>query len=59
MIFIAIFCRIFQFVFNYGARVLPWRKAIPIEGAGCIEEIPLILRKKRKSRPMIVTARGW
>ena len=58
MIFIAIFCRVFQFVFNYGARVLPWRKAIPIEGAGCIEEIPLILRKKRKSRPMIVTDQG-
>ncbi|MDR0497411.1 MAG: iron-containing alcohol dehydrogenase [Treponema sp.] len=56
MIFLIIFCRIFQFVFNYGAKVLPWRKAIPVEGAGSIREIPGLLTGKKK--PLLVTDPG-
>ena len=53
--FLTIFCRIFQFVFNFGAMVLPWRKAIRIEGAGCIGEIPRLLGK---GKPLVVTDPG-
>jgi len=52
------FCRVFQFVFNYGARVLPWRKAIPIEGPGSIGKIPELLRKQTVRKPMLVTDNG-
>jgi len=53
-----IFCRIFQFVFNFGAMVLPWRKALPIEGQGSINKIPEILREKKVKKPMLVTDNG-
>jgi len=52
------FCRIFQIGFNFGAYVLPWRKAIRIEGAGCIKEIPRLLKENKKSRPILVTDPG-
>ena len=55
---VTVFCRIFQFVFNYGAMVLPWRKAIPVEGAGCIRQIPALLTGNRGARPMVVTDPG-
>lgn len=50
--------RTFQFVFNIGARVLPWRKATPIKGAGAIHQIPAILQKENVSRVMVVTDPG-
>jgi len=53
-----IFCRIFQFVFNFGAMVLPWRKALPIEGPGSINKIPELLREKKVKKPMLVTDNG-
>jgi len=53
-----VFCRIFQFVFNFGARVLPWRKAVPVEGPGSIGKIPDILREKKIKKPMLVTDNG-
>ena len=58
MIFLTVYCRIFQLVFNFGSKLLPWRKAIRIEGAGCIREIPGLLGKNRGTRPMIVTDPG-
>ena len=51
-------CRIFQFVFNLGARALNWRKAIPIEGAGSVREIPGILKQTGVAKPMVVTDPG-
>jgi len=53
-----LFCRIFQFVFNFGARVLPWRKAIPIEGPGSIGKIPDLLKERKVTKPILVTDNG-
>ena len=53
-----IFCRIFQFFFNLGARVLPWRKAVPIEGPGSIVKIPELLREQKVKKPMLITDDG-
>ncbi|MDR2035468.1 MAG: iron-containing alcohol dehydrogenase [Coriobacteriales bacterium] len=50
--------RTFQFFFNLGARVLPWRKALPIKGAGAIKKIPGILAKDGVTRAMVVTDPG-
>jgi alcohol dehydrogenase len=58
MLFFTVFCRIFQFVFNFGARVLPWRKAIPVEGAGAIGEIPKLLKENGGKKPIFVTDPG-
>jgi len=55
---LVIFCRIFQFIFNFAARVLPWRKAIPIEGQGSINKIPELLREQKVTKPMLVTDNG-
>ncbi len=52
------FYRVFQFVFNYGARVLPWRKAVPVIGQGSIKRIPELLKKEKVSRPLVVTDPG-
>ena len=49
------FCRVFQFLFNFGAMLLPWRKAVPLEGQGCIAKIPELLRENKVTKPMIVT----
>lgn len=50
--------RTFQFVFNYGARVLYWRKAERIEGAGSIRRIPALCERRRVNKPMVVTDPG-
>ena len=55
---LTLFCRIFQFVFNFCAYLLPWRKAIRIEGAGCIKEIPRLLKENGGSKPLVVTDPG-
>jgi len=53
-----IFCRVFQFVFNYGARLLPWRKAILVEGSGSIGKISELLHKQKVKKPLLVTDNG-
>ena len=53
-----VFCRVFQFVFNYGARVLPWRKAALVEGPGSIGRIPELLAGQGVKRPLVVTDNG-
>ncbi len=50
--------RTFQFVFNYGARVLVWRKARRTEGAGSIGRIPALCAARRITKPMVVTDPG-
>ena len=55
---LTVFCRIFQFIFNFGAMCLPWRKAIPIEGPGSIGKIPELLREQKMKKPMLVTDDG-
>ncbi|MCL2600247.1 MAG: iron-containing alcohol dehydrogenase [Treponema sp.] len=53
-----VFCRVFQFVFNLGARVLPWRKAALVEGPGSIREIPGLLLGQNVKKPLLVTDDG-
>jgi alcohol dehydrogenase class IV/Fe-S-cluster-containing hydrogenase component 2 len=50
--------RTFQAVFNLGARVLPWRKAKPVAGAGAIKRIPELLGGLGVAKPMVVTDQG-
>jgi len=50
--------RTFQAVFNIGARVLPWRKAVVTDGAGAIGKIPSLLSKLGTTKPMVVTDPG-
>ncbi|MDR0817184.1 MAG: iron-containing alcohol dehydrogenase [Clostridiales Family XIII bacterium] len=57
-VFFVIGCRIFQAVFNIGARVLPWRKATPVKGAGSIAKIPDLLRADGVAKPFVVTDPG-
>ena len=52
------YCRIFQAVLHVGNLFLPWRKANRIEGAGCIKEIPVLLKENGGSKPMVVTDPG-
>jgi alcohol dehydrogenase class IV len=58
MFLLSLGCRIFQFVFNYGALALPWRKAIPVEGAGSINKIPELLASCKAAKPLVVTDPG-
>ena len=58
MFFLIIFCRVFQFVVNLGARLLPWRKAIPIEGPGAIGKLFELLKKEGAAKPLLVTDPG-
>ncbi|MCL2211700.1 MAG: iron-containing alcohol dehydrogenase [Treponema sp.] len=50
-----IFCRVFQFIFNFAARLLPWKKAILVDGQGSIARIPDLLRLEKVKKPMLVT----
>ena len=58
MILLTVGCRVFQFFFNLAGKLLPWRKSIPIEGAGCIREIPKLLKENAASKPLVVTDPG-
>jgi alcohol dehydrogenase class IV len=54
----AVYCRIFQFFFNFCTKLLPWRKAILIEGPGSIKKIPELLREQEVTKPLLVTDQG-
>ena len=58
MVFQLIFYRTFQFIFNFAARLLPWRKAIPVSGPGSIGKIPELLHEQKVTKPLIVTDKG-
>ncbi len=47
--------RAFQGVFNVGARMLPWRKPIPVSGIGSVAKIPELLKKSHVKKAMVVT----
>ena len=47
--------RSFQAVFNVGARLLYWRRPIPVSGVGSIQKIPEILKKEGVKKVMVVT----
>jgi len=48
----------FQFVFSLGARMLPWRKAIPVEGPASVGKIPALLKEQGVTKPLVVTDGG-
>ena len=50
-----VYYRSFQAVFNVGARLLYWRRPIPVSGVGSIQRIPEILKKEKVRKVMIVT----
>jgi alcohol dehydrogenase class IV len=50
--------RTFQGVFNIAARVLPWRKAEAISGAGAIRRIPELLKTEKVGKVLVVTDPG-
>ena len=50
--------RVFQAVFNVGARLIPWRKAKPVKGAGSIAQIPELLKQNGVTKVMVVTDPG-
>lgn len=50
--------RSFQAVFNLGARALPWRKAVRVQGPGSIRHLPQLLRLQQKTKPLVVTDPG-
>ena len=47
--------RVFQAIFNIGARCLYWRKPIPFSGVGSIDKIPKLMKKENVTKAMIVT----
>ena len=47
--------RVFQAIFNIGARCLYWRKPIPFSGVGSIDKIPELMKKENVTKAMIVT----
>ena len=50
--------RSYQAVFDKAARVLPWRKAVRVQGPGSIRHLPRLLRLQQKHKPMVVTDPG-
>lgn len=49
--------RVYQAVFDIGARCLPWRKPIVTSGVGAMKEIPALYKKNKVKKVMIVTGR--
>lgn len=47
--------RTYQEIFNIGARCLRWRKPVVVSGAGCLKQMPDVLKKCRMRKPMVVT----
>ena len=50
-----IYYRAFQFVFNFGARCLKWRRPIVVSGQGKLREIPGLLEKEGVKKPLVVS----
>ncbi|MCQ2554950.1 MAG: iron-containing alcohol dehydrogenase [Clostridia bacterium] len=48
------YIRTFQFVFNIGARFLKWKRPEIIKGEGALKNVPEILLKEGKKKPLIV-----
>ena len=52
--YMKVYYRTFQFVFNIGARFLKWKRPEIIKGEGALENVPEILLKEEKKKPLIV-----
>ena len=52
-----LYYRVFQQVFNIGARCLYWRKPITINGEGSVSKIPELFNKHGVKKVMVVTGR--
>ncbi|MGI6012678.1 MAG: iron-containing alcohol dehydrogenase [Oscillospiraceae bacterium] len=55
MLFFTLYCRIFQFCFGLGSRLLPWRQPKRIDGCGSLSTIPTLLVENGARNPLIVT----
>ena len=49
--------RVYQHIFDLGARVLPWRKPEVVSGIGSTEKIPELLKESGVHKVMIVSGR--
>lgn len=49
--------RVYQAIFDIGARCLYWRKPIVTSGVGSMKEIPALFKKEKVNKVMIVTGR--
>ncbi len=49
--------RVYQFVFDLGARLMPWRKPITVTGEGSISQVGELFAKEGVKKVMIVTGR--
>ena len=47
--------RSYQEVFNIGARCLRWRKPVVVSGAGCLAQMPDVLKTCKVKKAMVVT----
>ena len=52
-----LYYRVFQQIFNIGARCLYWRKPITINGEGSVSKIPELFNKHGVKKVMVVTGR--
>jgi len=50
-----IYCRIYQFIFKYAAYCLPWRKPELVEGEGCIDKLPEVIKQRGIDNVLLVT----
>lgn len=50
-----IYCRVYQGVFKIGMYLLPWRMPKTLEGAGCIKQLPDLIKQQGFSKVLIVT----
>lgn len=52
------YCRAFQFIMYIGSFFLPWPRPMLLKGLGSIQKLPALLKKKKLSRPFLVTDEG-
>jgi len=57
-VLLTFYCRVVQLVLHISGFLLPWRKAIRVEGAGCVKEIPQLLKENKGLKPLVVTDPG-
>ena len=50
-----LFCRIYQGIFKIGMYVIPWGMPKTLEGAGCVKELPALIKEQGYNKVLIVT----
>lgn len=52
-----IWYRVFQLCFYKASRLLPWRIPVQLEGAGCVTELPMVVKRFGINHVLLVTDR--